>query len=165
MARRTFFSFHYEADIFRANQVRNSNVVRPNSSDGDVFFDASLWEEAKKKGEDALKRLIKDGLRNTSVTAVLVGSETAARRWVLYEIEQSFNKGNGLLGIRIHNVKDINGKITTAGANPFDSFTYTEGPDKGLKLSKRVKLYDWVLQDGYSNLPKWIEDAWKQVNG
>jgi hypothetical protein len=27
MARRVFFSFHYDNDVWRANQVRNANVV------------------------------------------------------------------------------------------------------------------------------------------
>ena len=47
MARRVFFSFHYERDIWRANVVRNSWVTQDREAAG--FWDASLWEEAKKK--------------------------------------------------------------------------------------------------------------------
>ena len=42
----------------------------------------------------------------TSVTCVLIGSQTVNSRWIKYEIEQSIEKGNGLLGMYIHNVKD-----------------------------------------------------------
>lgn len=57
MARRTFFSFHYQRDIWRANVVRNSGVVIGSSAAG--FQDASLWEEAKKKGDTEIKKLRK----------------------------------------------------------------------------------------------------------
>ena len=48
MARRVFFSFHYERDIWRVNVVRNSWLTKGREAAG--FWDASLWEEAKKKG-------------------------------------------------------------------------------------------------------------------
>jgi hypothetical protein len=47
MARRVFFSFHYDRDIWRANQVRNCNVVAGVDVAG--FFDHSEYQEAKKK--------------------------------------------------------------------------------------------------------------------
>ncbi len=47
MARRVFFSFHYERDIWHANVVRNSWITQ--DREAAVFWDASLWEEAKKK--------------------------------------------------------------------------------------------------------------------
>ena len=49
MARRAFFSFHYQRDIWRVNQVRNIPNVTGCAAAG--FQDASLWEEAKRKGE------------------------------------------------------------------------------------------------------------------
>src|SRR5260370_40881835 len=100
MARRVFFSFHYDHDIWRANQVRNSNVVAGTDVAG--FFDHSEYEEAKKKGKEAIKRLIRDKLVGTSVTVVLIGEETASREYVQYEIDQSIDRKNGLLAIYIH---------------------------------------------------------------
>jgi hypothetical protein len=97
MARRVFFSFHYGRDIWRANQVRNSWVTQDREAAG--FFDASLWEKAKTKGQDAIERLIDGALQNTSVTVVLIGSQTAGRRYIAYEIQQSFARGNGMLGV------------------------------------------------------------------
>lgn len=116
MARRVFFSFHYENDIWRASNVRNCNVVEGAAAAG--FHDASLWEEAKKKGDAALKRLINAGLEGTSVTAVLIGAETATRPWVDYEIAQSIERGNGLLGIYIDQIKDQHGQTSRRGAVP-----------------------------------------------
>ncbi len=151
MARRTFFSFHYEQDIWRANVVRNSWVTQ----DAVGFWDASLWEEAKRKGDAAIKRMIDDGLYNTSVTIVLIGAETSEREYVQYEISQSFSKGNGMLGIKIHNIKDRDGNTDYSGSNPFSKLQ-TQG---GINLSKLYNVYDWFGDDGYNNLSDWIEVA------
>jgi len=75
MARKIFFSFHYERDAWRAGQVRNCNVVA--SEDQYGFIDAADWESIKKKGDAAIKGWIDDQLKNTSVTIVLIGAETA----------------------------------------------------------------------------------------
>src|SRR5215813_12253509 len=75
--RRVFFSFHYEQDVWRASNVRNAGKVDATSAAG--WADASIWEEAKLKGRSELERLINAALRGTSVTAVLVGAETASR--------------------------------------------------------------------------------------
>jgi len=116
MARRVFFSFHYENDIWRASNVRNAHVVEGTAAAG--FQDGSLWEEAKKKGDEALKQLINKGMEGSTVTAVLIGAETASRPWVDYEIEQSIKRGNGLLGIYIDQIKDQNGQTCRRGPVP-----------------------------------------------
>ena len=157
MARRVFFSFHYERDIWRANVVRNSWLLKDGRDDAG-FWDASLREEAKKQGDEAIKRMINNGLQNTSVTAVLIGAETADRTWVRYEIHRSAERGNGLLGIYIHNIKNRYGQPDTKGDNPFARF-HTTRPTGDVNLSKRVPVYDWVQHDGYNGIGNWIEDA------
>ena len=104
MARRAFFSFHYDRDVWRANQVRKSNVVAGTDTAG--FFDHSEYLEAKKTGDEGIRRMILRHLNNTTVTVVLIGTNTAYRPWVKYEIEQSIARKNGLLGIHIHHLKD-----------------------------------------------------------
>ena len=116
MARHAFFSFHYQRDLWRVNQVRNSHIVEGTAAAG--FRDASLWEEAKKKGDAAIKDLIDKALIGTSVTVVLIGAETANRKYVTYEIEQSIARGNGLLGIRINHLKNQDQQTDLAGAIP-----------------------------------------------
>jgi len=120
MAKRVFFSFHYDDVIdFRANVVRNHRYV---GGKGDPsYFDASLWEEAQRKNEQALKRLIHSGLHQTSVTAVLIGSMTYARPWVRYEIFKSFERGNALVGVHINSIPCKNGQRKPPGPNPFDN--------------------------------------------
>jgi hypothetical protein len=116
MARRVFFSFHFERDIFRVNVIRNKNVVA--GTDGAGFYDHSEYEEAKKKGDDTIKRMIREKLVGTSVTVVLIGAETAGRAYVKYEIEQSIANKNGLLGIHIHNITSVDKTTDYRGAVP-----------------------------------------------
>jgi hypothetical protein len=127
MARRCFFSFHYQDVIhFRANVVRNHNVTKDNNGG---FFDASIWESARKQGDIALKRLINGNLENTSATVVLIGSETYARRWVQYEIMKSIERGNKVLGVHINNIPDRNGSVHTQRPNLFDYLGLQISPD------------------------------------
>lgn len=100
MARRVFFSFHY-ADIMNANIVRMSGQFKPTADTG--FYDASLWEEAKTKGDAAIKNLIDDGLNNTSVTCVLLREKTSTRKWCRYEVDKSIEDSKGILGIFLPN--------------------------------------------------------------
>lgn len=116
MARRVFFSFHYTNDIWRANQVRNANVVAGPDTAG--FFDHSEYEEAKKSGKAAIERMILRHLNGTSVTVVLIGTETADRPWAKFEIEKSIEQKNGLLGIYIHHLKNVDGEISYRGTKP-----------------------------------------------
>lgn len=160
MARRTFFSFHYERDAWRAGQVRNSWVTQDRESAG--FWDAAAWEEVKRKGDDAIHKWIDDQLKGTSVTVVLIGAETSQRKYVGYEITASHNKGNGMLGIYIHNMKDSKGNTDTKGANPFANWSIQQNGQKVL-LSSIYPTYDWVNDDGRTNIGTWIEAAAKKA--
>ena len=100
MARRVFFSVHYDRDIFRANQVRHANVVAGPDLAG--YFNHSEYEEAKRTGAEGIKRMILRHLDRTTVTVVLIGTYTALRPWVRYEMAESIKRKNGLLGIYIH---------------------------------------------------------------
>jgi len=143
MVRRVFFSFHYERDAWRAAQVRNSWVTKPDRESAG-YVDAADWEQVRSKGEDAIRDWINEQLEGTSVTVVLIGTETSRREYVLYEIEQSRKRGNGMLGVYIHRLKDQNGQTDFQGTNP---------------LSQIYPIYDWLSDDGYSNFADWIEKA------
>lgn len=155
MARKVFYSFHFKRDAWRAGQVRNSNLLADEDEYG--VIDSSEWEKIEKEGEEAIKRWINDQLQYTSVTVVLIGAETAERDWVDYEIRQSWNRGNGLVGVKIHNVKDQNGETDVMGPNPLDNIKLTDGTP----LSVICKTYDWVADNGRENLGKWVEEAFK----
>ena len=146
MARHVFFSFHYERDIWRTNVVRNSGVVEGSAAAG--FHDASLWEEAKKKGYADVKNLIDKGLAGTTVTVVLIGAQTAQRKFVNYEIAQSIARGNGLLGIYISGIKDNKGNTDSQGSAP-QKLTAAGAP-----------CYHWDS----TKFGGWVETAYKKAH-
>jgi hypothetical protein len=153
MARKAFFSFHYERDAWRAGQVRNSWVTKDRESAG--FWDAAAWKEVKKKTDAEIEKWIGTQLEGTSVTVVLIGTETSTRDYVGFEIKQSHIKKNGILGIYIHNLKDSNQKTDTKGANPFNNWTFKDSNGNVITYP----TYDWVNDDGYNKMGDWIEAA------
>jgi hypothetical protein len=160
MARKIFFSFHYIPDNWRASQVRNMGVIEGNApvSDND-------WEAVTKKGDDAIEKWINGQLEGKSCSIVLIGSGTAGRKWIEYEIKKSWGEKKGLLGIYVHNLKDNDGKQSTKGKNPFDGFTLEVNGQK-VQFNTIVKTYDppyTVSTDVYKhikdNIAQWAEDA------
>lgn len=134
MKRRVFYSFHYVPDNWRAAQVRNIGSIEGNApaSDND-------WETVKRGGNPAIERWIESQMKYRSCTVVLVGSETADRKWINYEIVKSWNDGMGVVGIRIHGLKNADGRVSSRGSNPFGFIPYGRS---GKKLSSIVKCYD-----------------------
>lgn len=144
MARKVFFSFKYE-DVSRAMVVRNSWVTQGKEAAG--FIDAADFEEVKRKGDQAIKNWIDNQLKGTSVTVVLVGDKTCSSRWVKYEIEKSKEIGNGLIGIDVSKIKDLQ-KNTSERCG---------------EIPKGYDFYLWFKDDGYNNMGDWIEKAAKKV--
>lgn len=152
MAKRVFFSFHYLDVIdFRANVVRNHWMTKP---DREVagFFDASIWEDAKKTSDLALKRLINKGLERTTNTCVLIGTNTFNRKWVSYEIMKSLANGNHIFGVHINSIKCKNGKTKLKGNNPFYYLGYSFSSD-----GKKLNLHDYINGEWikYPDLDGW----------
>lgn len=156
MARRAFYSFHYVPDCWRASQVRNMGVV-----DGNKPATDNDWEEVKKGGDKAIQAWIDGQLSGKSVAIILIGSKTAGRKWINYEIKKAWADGKGVLGVYIHNLKDNDEKQATKGTNPFDEYKI------GDKLmSSIVKAYDppfststYVYNHIKDNFADWIEKA------
>jgi hypothetical protein len=156
MARQVFYSFHYKPDCSRAALIRSIGVIEGNrpASDND-------WETVTKSGDDGIKKWIDSQLNGRSCTIVLIGENTAGRKWIKYEIEKSWKEKKGLLGIHIHQLKDFDSKQASKGRNPFEDFSLSQE-----KLSNIVKTYDSPYPDskmtyGYisDNISKWIEEA------
>ena len=103
MARRVFFSFHYD-DVNRVNVVRKSDQFKRRYEPAARFQDKSLWEKTKKQGSRAIKQMINGALEGSSVTCVLIGQHTWKRPWVRYEILKSLARGNGILAVHIHDI-------------------------------------------------------------
>jgi hypothetical protein len=141
MARRVFFSFDYlDVADFRANVVRKHGMTKLDRGTAG-FFDASLWEAAKRQGDLAVKRLINSAINGTSVTCVLIGSETYQRRWVRYEIIRSLKKGSSILGIHINSIPGKDSRTKGLGSNPLSYLGITFS-DSGLTATVHELVND-----------------------
>jgi len=145
--RRVFYSFHYAPDNWRAATVRNIGAIEGNSPATD-----NDWETVKRGGDRAIKTWIASQMSYRSCTVVLVGSATANRKWINYEIVKSWDDGMGVVGIRIHGLKDSYGSTSYVGGNPFD---FIKHGASGRALSSIVKCYD---PSGYNSkeIYEWI---------
>mgnify|MGYP001579012137 FL=1 len=162
--RQVFYSFHYKLDCWRVSQVRNIGTIEGNKPAPD-----NDWETIVNAGEDKIKKWIKDQMNGRSCAVVLVGKDTAGRKWINHEIIESWNSGMGVVGIYIHGLKNQEGYITEQGKNPFDSITLN---NTGNKLSSVVKCYNPIGSDSkerYDWISKYIsniiEEAIKIRNG
>lgn len=155
MARKSvFYSFHFDNDVMRVQQIRNIGAL-----DGNTPASPNEWERLKRTGDAAVKRWIDDSMRYKRCLLVLIGSQTAHRPWVKYEIEKAWNDGKGMLGIYIHNLKCPRTGTCTKGTNPFDQFTLSGGA----RLSSVVNTYDpnafAAYRDIAANIESWIDTA------
>lgn len=148
--RKVFFSFHYERDSRSVAQVRNSNVVQSNY-ETPPFYDKAEWESIQAQGDAAVCRWIDGQMRNTSVVAVLIGSQTLGRRFVKYEVDQALKLGKGLIGVTLEGINYIGGLETWTRYTTYGPFVKPNS----------APIYSWTADNGRINMGHWIEEAAK----
>lgn len=160
MAKSVFFSFHYDRDAWRVQQI-----IQMGALEGQTILNAQKWEEVKRQGTAAVEKWIEDQMAYKSAVVVLVGRQTASRRWVKYEIAYAWNKRKPLVGIRVHGLANRDGNTDTAGANPFAQVNL----DGGGAVSDYVPLRtpsghnsQAVYADIKNNLSTWVDNAYKR---
>jgi hypothetical protein len=163
MARKCFYSFHYNPDNWRVSKIRNMGAVEGNQPAKD-----NAWETIVGGGDKKIKEWIDGQMKGRTCTVILAGTNTADRKWINYEIKESWNKGMGVLVIFIHNITDSAEKQSSKGANPL--YYVTHGPAQK-RLSVIAPSYDpprTTSKGVYSyisdNIEDWIEEAIKIRN-
>ncbi len=151
--RKVFYSFHFDNDVFRVQQIRNMGVI-----EGNEPASPNNWEQVRRTS-GGVERWIDENMKGKSCVVVLIGTETANRPWVKYEIKKAWKDGKGLFGIHVHNLKDPKTGTCTKGTNPFSGIKFT-------KANGQVyvpKVYDPSASDAYGDINKklstWIEQA------
>jgi len=156
MARNVFYSFYYKPDNWRVSKIRNIGAIEgnPPAKDND-------WETVTGGGDPAIEKWIKDQMYGRSCAVVLIGQNTAGRKWINYEIIESWKKGMGVLGIHIHNITDRDDNQSSKGSNPFSNLKFGDKP-----FSSIVKTYDppfsnssYVYNHIADNIADWIDEA------
>lgn len=152
MKRKVFYSFHFDNDVMRVQQIRNMGVL-----EGDEPVSPNTWEQIKRT-EQGVKNWIEQNLSGKSCLVTLIGSQTANRPWVKYEIQRAWELGKAVVGVHIHRLNCPRNGFGTKGANPFDQFTFKRN-DRIIK----PLIYEPSFNDAYGdirdNLETWIENA------
>ncbi len=160
MARATFASFHYQRDYWRVQQVLNLGAIT-----GQIIMPAQKWEEVKRQGDAAIQAWIDDQMKYKAAVVVLVGNQTASRRWVKYEVGKAWTDRKPLVGIRVHGLADQKQNTDTAGPNPFGRVH----ANNGSTLESYIPLYTpsgvdskAVYASIQANLSTWVDSAVKR---
>ena len=157
--RQVFYSFHFDNDVMRVQLIRNIGLIEDNKP-----VTVNTWEGVKRQGRASIEKWINDNLQYKSCIVVLVGSDTANRPWVQYEIEKAWNAGKGVVGIHIHNLKCPRNGTSIKGKNPFQQFPLQNGK----LMSNYAKCYNPPSSYAYTfikdHLAVWIEEAIKIRN-
>jgi len=151
--KQVFYSFHFDNDVMRVQQVRNMGVIEGNTPTA-----PNQWETVKSNGDVAIKKWIDDNMKYKNCVVVLIGEETANRPWVKYELEKAWKDGRGLLGVHIHNLKCPRMRTSRKGRNPFADFNFGNQ-----KFSDIVPCYDpspfYAYNEIANNIDSWIDRA------
>lgn len=95
VSRHVFISFDHE-DLDEVNllrgQAKNDNLDLK-------FDDHSVKEPYNSDNVDYIKRNIREKIDRCSVTIVYLSDKAASSKWVNWEIEESFKRGKGVIGV------------------------------------------------------------------
>lgn len=160
MARNVFYSFHYSNDINRVMVVRNRWVTQGGQTISGVI-DRADFERIKQKGDKAVYKWIDEQLQGTSVTVVLIGSETLNRPFVQYEICESIKRGNAIIGVYINRIADMRSRLTSDRCNPHTVIGHYTNNTPAYFDEVCDGIYDYISDNGYSNLGSWVEKSAK----
>ena len=128
-----FYSFHYGRDAWRVQQVVQMGAV-----EGQRILNSQDWQQVKRRGDQAIRTWISQQMAYKSAVVVLVGAETATRRWVQYEIAKAWDEGRPLVGVRVNRLTDREGRTDPPGPNPLARVPLRSGGT----VADRVPLHD-----------------------
>ena len=144
MAHKVFVSYHH------ANDQAKADYLRTEYGENNTLLDRSLDEAYEDMTDDEILAAIRtEHLKDSTVTIVLIGSETANRKWVDWEIYASLRpygerSRNGLLGIY----------LPTAGETPA---RLQDNIDLGYAVTMKWENISWQLESK-------IEEAYNNRN-
>lgn len=94
---RVFLSFR-GTDINRVNLFRGQAKDKNSNLD---FIDYSLQVPFRSEDAEYIRRGIRERIKNSSVTIVLIGETTYRSEWVDWEIRESLRLGKGVIAVKL----------------------------------------------------------------
>lgn len=111
MAHKVFISFHHE------NDQKQADYIRSHYGEDNTLIDRSLDEAyIGMTDEQILSAIRTEHLKDSTVTIVLIGKDTAKRKWVDWEVNSSLRPYgdrtvNGLLGIYLDKDNEVPARL------------------------------------------------------
>lgn len=154
--RRVFLSYHYETDFLRADKIR-----RMNKQNNKLLFSEDYWENIDNQTDEGIQNWIDNELEQSDCLVVLIGEETAKKKWINYSIKQAYELDKGIAGIFVHRLLDQEGDPSERGEDPFHYIDLN-----GIKFSRFVQRFEsehvterYVYHDIRRNFAQLVEDA------
>lgn len=151
---KVFVSYHHAND--QVYRDKFENLLR--SADISVLKSVQIGDiDDENLSDERIRQIVRDEyLRDSTVTVVLIGTETWKRKHVDWEIGSSIrntekNPRGGLLGIILPSHPDYNKAKRTSGLIP-----------QRLHDNQKcgyAEIYDWTTDT--ASIQKWIHDAFK----
>lgn len=116
MARRIFISFNHKDKL----KAGGFNLLKWNKNVEVDFVGRHLLSPVDSESPDYITRKIKEEMKGTSATVVLIGKHTSESEWQEKEINWSVEKGNGILGIRLEPDAEVPKALRDCGAEVID---------------------------------------------
>ena len=118
MARRIFISHQHDDQM----KAKGFNLLRWNKNVQTEFVGRHLLDPVKSNNPAYVSRKIREQLKGTSVTVVLIGEKTWKSEWVEKEVRWSLEKNlpNGVIGIRLREGVKIPESLRACGAEVID---------------------------------------------
>lgn len=158
--KRVFLSFHYADDNWRVQQIKNIGSIEEQP-----LLSYNEWEKIKQQGDTAIKNWINAQMNGKSCTVVLIGANTANRKWINYETSHTWDSGKPVVGIYVNKLKDANGNQSAKGNNPFAYIKLKNGQalDELIPCftptgTSSTEAYDWIK----NNIEDVVEKAVKR---
>jgi hypothetical protein len=145
LAHKVFVSYHHENDQAKADYLKTQYGAN------NTLLDRSLDEEIDSDDDDyILSQIRTNHLKDSTVTIVLIGSETSGRKWVDWEIYSSLRPygsrtRNGLLGIYLPTAGDTPARLQD---------NITSGYAVTMDWSKISTQLDSKIEEAFANRSK-----------
>ena len=101
--RRIFISYQHK-DKMRG---KGFNLLQYNKNVELEFTSRHFLDPVKSKNKEYIEQKVREQMKGTSVTVVLIGRDTKNSKWIPWEIEQSIKNDNGIIAIRLKNAPPL----------------------------------------------------------
>lgn len=120
MTRRIFISYQHTDQL----TAKGFNLMRYNQNLDLNFVGRHLLDPVNSQNPAYISSQIREQIKHTSVTVVIIGANTAQSDWVAREIQWSLEKTppNGIVGIRLSPDAPIPEGVQECGAEVLDWF-------------------------------------------